>query len=237
MKRNRRQILLTLVFLGLVSLPAYASECVECHKSPVFKVQHKKLFDYYTQFENSLHHLAGLDCSDCHGGDPETKDMTKAHQGVLEAVRYEKIPYTCGKCHDDQFQAFITSEHYRILENDGMAPNCVTCHGAMEMDFIFASRVKNTCMFCHNLETGIAPEVPNRADYILSKINIIKGYKSFVETNAKDRELVESLGKRYIDLSARWHRFDLEKVAEEAKCLLGDYRSAKAQAVRDKRKG
>ncbi|MFH2052142.1 MAG: hypothetical protein ABIK96_06705 [bacterium] len=226
-------ILLCLSLVG--NSDVSASECRECHKSPVFIVQHKNLFDYFVAFENSVHGLAGLDCTDCHGGDPGTREMTAAHAGVIDSVRYDQIPSTCGRCHQDQHRAFVTSDHYRILKHDGMAPNCVTCHGAMDMDFIFASRVKTTCMFCHSIESGIAPQVPDRADYILSKINIIKGYRSFVETNAKDRDLVIELGRRYDDLSARWHRFDLDRVEEEARLLLGEYRAAKAQAVKDKR--
>ncbi len=232
------RILMIIVAAGFVMFarPGAASECMECHSSPVFRVQHKSLFDYYTEFRNSIHGLAGLDCADCHGGDTTTRDMKKAHVGVKDRVRYDRIPETCGACHENQQRAFVTSDHYRILKDEGTAPNCVTCHGAMEMDFIFAGRVKNTCAFCHNMETGNAPEIPDRADYILSKINIIKGYRSYVETNAKDRELVGELAQAYQELSAKWHRFDLTSVERDTKELLGRYRTAKAQAVRDKRR-
>ncbi len=233
------KVILVILLLGgeaLMAFPAMSSECSECHKSPVFKVQHKKLFDYYVEFQNSVHGVAGLDCSDCHGGNPNTRDMKVAHEGVLARVKYDRIPETCGACHEDQERAFVASDHYRILQDKGTAPNCVTCHGAMEMDFIFSSRVKATCMFCHNRETNNHPGIPDRADYILSKINIIKGYRSFVETNAKDRKLVAELGQRYRELSAKWHRFDLDEVELDTQNLLGSYRAAKAQAVKDKRK-
>lgn len=236
MNRLRLVILATVLAAGSAAPPAAATECMDCHSSPSFKVQHKSLFDYYIDFRDSVHGLAGLDCSDCHGGDPNTTDSAKAHAGVRERVRYDRIPETCGACHENQKEAFVTSDHYRILEDTGTAPNCVTCHGAMEMDFIFAGRVKSTCAFCHNMESGNNPEIPDRADYILSKINIIKGYRSFVETNGKDRELVAELDRSYEELSAKWHRFDLSSVEQDAKELLGRYRSAKAQAVRDKRR-
>lgn len=235
---NRLRIMaMALVFVtGTVALPAVASECMKCHSSPTFKVKHKSLYDYFVEFRDSVHGLAGLDCSDCHGGDTQATDPAIAHSGVRDRVRYDRIPETCGACHENQKVAFCTSDHYRILEDTGTAPNCVTCHGAMEMDFIFAGRVKNTCAFCHNMESGNNPEIPDRADYILSKINIIKGYRSFVETNGKDRDMVVELARSYEELSARWHRFDLTSVEQETKELLGRYRSAKAQAVKDKRK-
>lgn len=226
-------IILATILLG--SSLALADACVDCHQDPKLKVQHPKLFYYFDDFQNSVHGVAELDCTDCHGGDPETTDMDQAHAGVLEPVAFEQIPETCGQCHDQQHDTFVTSEHYRILLDDGTAPNCVTCHGAMEMDFIFVTRVKNTCAFCHNMETGILPQVPDRADYVLNKINIMKGYRSFVNTHAANQDLALELDKAYGDLIARWHRFDLDDVEADAKTLLGEYRKAKAQAMKDRR--
>jgi len=212
-----------------------ADECVTCHSSREFMVQHRTLYDYYVAYEESVHGLAGIGCVECHGGDAATTDQTKAHVGVMERVRYDRIPTTCGQCHDQQHDAFTTSEHFQILENKGTAPNCVTCHGAMEMDFIYAGRVKNTCLICHNQETGNLPDVPDKAEYILSKINIIKGYKSFVTTYAKDQDQVQAIADSYTRLSTYWHRFDLGEVEPETENLLGMLRKAKAQAMKDRR--
>ncbi len=212
-----------------------ADECMECHKDSAFKVQHPKLFNYFSEFDISVHGVAGLSCVDCHGGDARTRDLEKAHVDVLKPVKYDQIPVTCGQCHVEQRDAFVTSNHYRILEKDGTAPNCATCHGAMEMDFIFVTRVKSTCLFCHNHDSGILPEVPGQADYVLNKINIIKGYRSFVDTHAKDRELVAKLNIDYENLTAKWHRFDLADVEIDTKELLGEYRKAKGQALKDRK--
>jgi hypothetical protein len=161
--------------------------------------------------------------------------MSAAHAGVLEPVAFDQIPETCGACHKPQHDTFVTSKHYRILEHDGTAPNCVTCHGSMEMDFIFVTRVRNTCSFCHNIETGTLPQIPDRADYVLNKINIIKGYRSFVNTHARDQKEAKCLNDAYDSIIARWHRFDLDNVEIDTKNLLGEYRRAKAQAIRDRR--
>ncbi|MEN8006102.1 MAG: ammonia-forming cytochrome c nitrite reductase subunit c552 [Candidatus Krumholzibacteriota bacterium] len=228
------------VFIFVLALASAAvvlgDECMDCHQDPAFKVQHPKLYNYFIDFDNSVHGVEGLSCVDCHGGNPKTRDLEKAHNNVLDPVKFDEIPVTCGQCHVDQRDAFVTSNHYRILEDDGTAPNCATCHGAMEMDFIFVTRVKSTCLFCHNQESGILPEVPGQADYVLNKINIIKGYRSFVNTHAKDKELVAGLNQSYDNLTAKWHRFDLADVEEDTKKLLGDYRKAKAQARKDRKK-
>ena len=234
---NSKRFLMTFIFaLTLAAASAsFGDECMDCHKDPNFKVLHPKLFTYFAEFENSVHGVAGLSCVDCHGGDPKTQDLDKAHVNVLKPVEFKNIPVTCGECHVGQRDAFITSNHYRILQNKGLAPNCATCHGAMEMDFIFVTRVKSTCMFCHNLETGTLPEVPNQADLILNKINIIKGYRSFVSAHAKDREMVAQLDLSYQNLTERWHRFDLADAGKDTGELLGAYRKAKAQALKDRK--
>jgi hypothetical protein len=228
------------VFIFVLALAAatasFGDECMDCHKDPAFKVQNPKLFNYYVEYETSVHGAAGLSCVDCHGGDPRTQDLKKAHCDVLKPVKFDQIPVTCGQCHTDQRDAFVTSNHYRLLEKDGTAPNCATCHGAMEMDFIFVTRVKSTCLFCHNEASGILPEVPGKADYILNKINIIKGYRSFVNTHGKDKELSVELDKGYDRLTASWHRFDLASAEKDTEKLLGAYRKAKAQAVKDRKK-
>jgi hypothetical protein len=227
-------ILVMAVLLLLAAAAAVASECEECHKSLDFKVKNPKLFYYYSDFQQSVHGLAKLACTDCHDGDDSTKDLDKAHLGVLDPVRFDLIPETCGKCHEAQHDAFVTSDHSKILEDYGNAPNCVTCHGAMDMDFIFASRVKDTCAFCHNVESGIVPGVPDRADYVLSKLNVMKGYKTFVDTHLKDKARAAELHDAYGELTAKWHYFQLDDIETETKALLGQYREAKAQAVKDR---
>lgn len=223
------------MMLTLPAGTARASECIECHSSPMYKVQNPKLFKYYENYRNSVHGIAGISCEDCHGGDTTSRDLELAHAGVMEMVRFDRIPATCGDCHEVQRDNFVESDHYRTLNQDGTAPNCVTCHGAMEVDFIYAGHVKNTCLFCHNLQSGTSPDVPDRAEYVLSKINIIKGYKSFVATNSKDKQLVAEIEADYEELTSYWHNFELTVVTEKTEELLDKLRAAKGQAMKDKR--
>ena len=167
--------------VGPSESPAQSEDrCVECHSSSELRVTDKKLYEYYQKYKGSIHAVLGVGCADCHGGDPDAKDLDAIHAGVLERVRFDQIPRTCGSCHEEQLDSFQQSDHYRDLMDDGSAPNCVTCHGSMDMDFYFTPLVRTTCTFCHNQQSGIAPDVPDRAEYILSKINVIKGYRTFV---------------------------------------------------------
>ncbi len=229
-------IALVLPMLVLLSpMSALGDECSACHGSAAYKVQQRQLYDYVQDFNESIHGISGLVCSDCHGGDPTTTDMDKAHVGVKDRVRYNNIPETCGSCHDEQYTNFTQSDHYKTLMDEGTAPNCVTCHGAMEMDVIFAARVKNTCLFCHNQQSGTAPDMPDRAEYVLSKINVIKGYKSFVATYLPDQEVVKQIEKNYSALTGHWHLFNMDQVEVETQGLLSMLRKEKAKALKEKR--
>jgi hypothetical protein len=228
--------LLALVAGPAVS-PAEAEEqtCVECHRSPDFRVKSKKLYEYYQAFEKSIHGVIGLECGDCHGGHPGAGSLEAIHEGVMDPVRFDHIPETCGACHEEQLESFVQSDHYQKLMNDGSAPNCVTCHGAMDMDFYFTSLVRTTCTFCHNPSKDIAPDVPDRAEYILSKINVIKGYRAFVRKIQHDEEALDEIEESYQRLTGYWHLFDLDRVESETEHLLDLLRQEKAKALEYKR--
>lgn len=228
------RFLLLFMFVSLMATPALADKCHSCHQSRDFKITNKNIYDYNVDFEISVHGIAQLECTDCHGGDSSTNNMKQAHEDVLAPVENDKITATCGECHQEQYDSFITSYHFKKLENNSGAPNCVTCHGAMDMGFIFASQVKNTCQFCHNHESGTFPEISGQADFVISKINIIKGYKEFVEAHAKDKDLVKELAHSYEKLTARWHSFDLSGVEADTRTLHDKYRRANAQAIKDR---
>jgi hypothetical protein len=209
-----------------------ASQCIECHKDPAFRVQNKKLYDYYQEYEKSLHGLLEIDCEECHGGDAGTRQLPVAHAGVMKAVSYGQIPVTCGRCHQAQEQAYGGSKHAAVMQETGMAPNCVTCHGSMDMDFVLTSMVENACRFCHNQQTQNHPEVPDRAEFILNQVNTIKGYKSFVFKYSDDEVLQERIRSEYIELTRAWHAFDLDNVGPKATALLDRLRAEKARIIK-----
>ncbi len=53
--------------------------CVDCHKDEKFRIQDKKVFDYFKKWEGSLHDMAGVTCQDCHGGDPSKAIKEEVH--------------------------------------------------------------------------------------------------------------------------------------------------------------
>ena len=235
--RRDRGLVLAVLLLGGAATAALAEDsCIECHESNSYRIENKKLYEYFQRYQSSVHGLLGIGCAGCHGGDPESHDPDVAHQGVLEKVSYRNIPETCGSCHETQWQSFRESKHYKLLKGRGGAPNCVTCHGSMDVDVYFASIVKQTCVMCHNLETDNGPELPAQAEHILTKINVVKGYKAFVEKYADDTEVISRIKESFERVTQHWHEFDLHQVEIETDYLLRLLREEKTKALKRKLK-
>jgi hypothetical protein len=224
---------LTILTALLAAAPA-AENCLDCHADPAFRVTHPKLFNYYREFAASLHGVAGLGCADCHGGDPAAEDAAEAHANLDGAPGDAGSPGTCGRCHPDQRDAFTASGHFAAAAAEDVPPDCATCHGGMEMDFIFVTRVRETCAGCHDGRYGHGGQAPARVEALLTRTSVIKGYRSYVDAYLADRQRAEELEARYHELTVRWHRFDLDAIEDDSHDLLGEYRRAKKQALKDR---
>ncbi|TBR21336.1 hypothetical protein EPO15_10585, partial [bacterium] len=138
-----KRLILSVLFLTAVAPLVRAAEaepdgCRACHSEERFRVQNKKIYDYYQDWKGSAHDLAGLSCTDCHGGDKTKSDQPGAHAGILpqsdpkSPFHYKNIPQTCGKCHQPVLERFVKSRHYAQLEASGLGPSCITCHGSLD---------------------------------------------------------------------------------------------------------
>jgi hypothetical protein len=220
------KIALTLMLM-MLPFTAAAGECMDCHRSLDFNESNPRLFYYFNDFSNSVHGVAGLVCSDCHDGDPDERDLDKAHVGVMDPVRFDNIVATCGRCHAAVRDGFTASEHHRLLTTYQNAPNCVTCHGSMEVEVVNPGRIQTACAFCHNPESLTSPDIPERACEILIRIDSIKSLKIEVEARATDGSLVWDLARDYRSMAARWHAFDLQGMEDDTRKLKSEYLEAR----------
>lgn len=236
MKRALMFLTPCLALLWAGPLAANADNCAVCHEDPMFRSEHRALFDYTASFQSSAHGEAGLECMDCHGGDATRGDLELVHEGVMAPVRRDCIPETCGKCHEEQRDAFVNSRHSRRLLDGNEGPNCVTCHGAMNLNRIAVADVKATCQGCHTEGKGIDAAVPAAAERILTTINNIKGYRRFVNRHGDDEAFRLRSEQAYLSLTSAWHRFDLAGVAEDSEALLAELRREKDKIIDQRRK-
>jgi nitrate/TMAO reductase-like tetraheme cytochrome c subunit len=223
---------------------ADVDQCVQCHQDPAFRVQNKKLFDYFLQWKGSVHDEAGVSCNDCHGGDPSAPEKGRAHEGVLRPtdeksrVFYQNIPKTCGECHAEVYGNFIQSRHYQVLMDKEGGPNCVTCHGSLNSEIFLSTPVVKTCSQCHNAETGNHPEIVELAERILHRMNVAGMYRkrTTLHYDAVDQpEVMKPTEKLYVEIARSWHQFDFEETDRDSEALLLELRSLYNAVRREER--
>ncbi len=132
-------------------------------------------------FDEDVHFLAGLNCTACHGGDPEAWDMDEAKSEEFDFIGLPEgkdIVTVCTKCHSnpeymrsfnpnlptDQEAKYWTSGHgISLAEGNLEAATCVSCHAVHGIkksndpgSTIYHANVDETCGSCHNDESMMA---------------------------------------------------------------------------------
>ena len=125
-------------------------------------------------FKNDVHHLAGLSCSDCHGGDNKSEDMDEAmskSKGFIGVPKGNQISEICSRCHSDslfiskydkslstnQMASLENSVHGKTnLEGTDRIVQCITCHNAHGIvsvknpaSPVYPTNIPQTCNKCH----------------------------------------------------------------------------------------
>lgn len=209
---------------GVVSMApaaAAADQCVACHSDAAWAVKNKKLFDYFQQWQGSVHGLHEVTCVDCHGGNPQATDKATAHGGALaesnpkSTIYYGNIPKLCGGCHQEVYDAFSHSKHAaRVQELDG-GPTCVTCHGSLNTEILSPLKIAAVCERCHNDATGNRPTIPARAQQVRRDDQMSAAFLRWAGAYYEaigQSEVVAPLQKQLADLRVAWHTFDLDQV-------------------------
>ncbi len=237
---------LPLALLGMLSpfvQPAADDACVECHQNPKFRVQNKKLYDYYNDWMESTHRKAGVSCADCHGGDRHAESVEQAHDGGFlpsnpsSNIYFKNLPQTCGKCHQDVYREFTRSKHYRALINEQNAPHCATCHGSINSRVYYTSIVEPTCKSCHNKENKRLPDVANHAEEILQRLNISKAYMGWSDYYYRTKNWpgkMDELVAQYQHIADSWHRFKLDETDRDSAELYVRLKTVFDEAWREK---
>jgi len=226
--------------LAMICLPAWEDSsaaddqdsCVACHSDPSFLVTNKKLYNYFQRWTSSLHAQEEVTCVDCHGGNPEVRDKTGAHGGDLagskkdSAVNFRNIPGTCGDCHEDILEGFRGSAHFKHLateEKKEQGPNCVTCHGSINVAILDVNTVEEVCSQCHNEASDNHPENPRKARDLLNRFLAIHRYYRYINVRGdaiETRPFFEMVDTQLRDLSVTWHTFEIEKIEEKTQAVF-----------------
>lgn len=124
------------------------------------------------EFSESIHKTIGMDCVDCHRGNPSllTRESMSRKYGFKTFVPVE-VPKLCAGCHSDvkmmrsynvrtdQFAEYSESVHGRkvLINKDGNAATCVSCHGTHGIrkkddpkSQVHKFNIPGTCAGCHS---------------------------------------------------------------------------------------
>jgi formate-dependent nitrite reductase cytochrome c552 subunit len=248
--RAKGKFLLPLFMLFVLFVPRVVTAepptdtCENCHRNADFLVTNKKLYDYYQQWQGSVHAQEGVSCSDCHGGDALAAAKDEAHgEGVRASdpttgIYFANVPETCGTCHDEILEGFRTSSHFAHVQKreakDEQGPTCVTCHGSIDSAVLSANTVAQACERCHNAKTDNHPELPENARSALNRFLSIQRFYRYITVRAEPEEIKAFFGDidpRIEQLSVTWHTFDLEKIDAETAAVLSEMK-AKRDEIR-----
>ena len=177
---------LILVILGAAACQLPASDCADCHdQGQKLKASaHASVACAHCHLNHDVYpHPEGVPkpaCSRCHAdqvgehaqsvhglalkrGNAAAPDCAVCHGSAheLASARTEafrkKVPETCGMCHTEISQQFLSSVHGKALEQGvAQAPVCTDCHGehsiqapANSASLVHPSNVPETCARCH----------------------------------------------------------------------------------------
>ncbi|MBF0280194.1 MAG: cytochrome c3 family protein [SAR324 cluster bacterium] len=225
-------MLLTLFLLSNSSQAAEVKDsCTECHSNRDFMVTNKKLYNYFQEWELSIHRQEEVSCDDCHGGNSKIADKTGAHgesigSKVKSAVSFINIPDTCGQCHDEIYEGYRKSPHFEHLvtqNQEKQGPNCVTCHSSINSVALNVNTVKKTCVQCHNKKTKNHPEIPEKAEWLLNKFLSIHRFYRYVSIRGEAEEskvFLQKIDAQIGELSIKWHTFDLDEIEQNTRTVL-----------------
>jgi predicted CXXCH cytochrome family protein len=160
-----------LIALIVIAVPALvraqANSCVDCH----LKLD-GELKTPAVNYAQDAHARFGLQCKDCHGGNPSAADEDKAKDKTFKgAPKRAQIPEFCGRCHADaaymrtanaklrvdQLDQYWTSKHgQQLKKGDTKVAVCTDCHGNHNIQSskfpkstTFPWNVAATCGRCH----------------------------------------------------------------------------------------
>lgn len=125
--------------------------CVECHISEKMKPEFIRIVE---DWQGSWHAQHRISCHNCHGGDPKDASMSMSpHRGFTGKPKPAEIPEFCGKCHIGILNSYLESGHGKAFRQKGTGPQCVTCHGAHDIQKANIDIIRESfCAKCHSYD-------------------------------------------------------------------------------------
>ncbi|MHC4404220.1 MAG: hypothetical protein ACYTG0_31585 [Planctomycetota bacterium] len=113
-------------------LPDDENACAMCHgEADLWDEDSLRLYMPAERFADDVHRQKGVNCHDCHGGDPSVFDASELHRQDFRDL--ENVKDVCGNCHQEQPVSLRKGVHAKAGERDergrGTPMDCGGCHG------------------------------------------------------------------------------------------------------------
>lgn len=148
--------------------PSPGSNCATCHydreRLATLTEQPDKVYVDPAQYAQEAH--GGLDCTNCHGGDPLAATPEEAcleGKAFKNPAATEVVSRTCGKCHADITARSLNSIHTSL---DGIHLSLVDLLGEKDGTFKFEA----TCNACHTTCSSCHMEDPDRRNMLWPRV-------------------------------------------------------------------
>ncbi|MBC8870836.1 MAG: cytochrome c3 family protein [Planctomycetes bacterium] len=149
--------------------------CATCHgESDLWEKDTRRLYVSLEAMAEDVHFRSGVNCHDCHGGDPSNFEVGAAHSTQADENQPNIVPFrsplndvwqVCGNCHTEQKLGMLRGVHRRAETGDGQGGgrpiNCSQCHGNSAHPMVsvrdsrsnvFLDKQVNVCGDCHKQE-------------------------------------------------------------------------------------
>jgi len=146
-------------------LAADKNGCLQCHgESDLWDAKSRNRYISKESLDKDVHAQHGVNCIDCHGGNPNALDIRDVPHAVEDGFRAKEaeIRKFCAHCHQKVAFELRTSVHSKAgQKNDqGSATplECTKCHGPVmhqtlpvrdKASPVYLDRQVNTCGECH----------------------------------------------------------------------------------------
>jgi hypothetical protein len=177
-------------------LDAQRNFCATCHgESDLWEGDNRRLFVPSPELADDVHWKNGVNCHDCHGGDPTSFNTNEAHAAETSGVQREATLFrpalsqparsqaqlttqmqVCGKCHAEALQSYKSSVHGHGYQESGLVVTavCSDCHGGHGVypvsdprSKLHVEKVSATCASCHRfIEERLQQSVHARGEVV-----------------------------------------------------------------------
>jgi hypothetical protein len=144
-------------------LPPDENACAMCHgEAGLWEKDTLRLYMPAEKFADDVHWQKGVNCHDCHGGDPSVFDPGDLHAKEDGFRDLADVKKACAICHKDQAIDLVRGIHARAGEPNergrGTPLECGKCHGENQHRIlpvkdprspVFLDHQVNTCGSCH----------------------------------------------------------------------------------------